>query len=186
MSAPETNINGNVESIGMPSASPEATIHSPEIKPRKRGRPSNAEIAARSAQEKIDGANPAKQAEAKAKAKATKTGKSFVEPNIEKMAKQIMGVHMIADKMLAKFTGVECLALAESESYALAEGIASMSREFEIVVSGKTAAMLQFAVTAAMIYAPRFVYFTEKAKESRAIVVRNEDSNGNVSDHSAG
>lgn len=77
----------------------------------------------------------------------------------DKLARQIMGGHLIA----AQFLGPE-IAIDETESKMLAESVVNLAEQYDIVVSGKTAAWLGLIATAAIVYGPRVPALVAKVK----------------------
>lgn len=148
---------------------PDVTTAPASLKPEKRGRgrPSNAEKAAReNAQAAINAASGRDEAAQKtgAASKAAKSKAEKVSINANKLAGQIQGLHIIA----AKFTGIPILQLDDKEAFALAESIQNLAEQYEIKINPKVAAGLQLLGTAAMIYGPRYLMMVEAAKAYKA------------------
>jgi hypothetical protein len=68
------------------------------------------------------------------------------------LARKIQGVHQMAED----FTGLP-LSITADEATELAKAIGDASKEFNVVIGGKTAAILNLAATCAMIYAPKVI-----------------------------
>lgn len=68
------------------------------------------------------------------------------------LARKIQGVHELAEQ----FTGLP-LQIKPDEAQELAHAVEQCAKEFNVVVSGKTAALLNLAATAAMIYTPKII-----------------------------
>ena len=128
--------------------------------PRKRGRPSNADLAARAAQ----GGGPVPPSAALSATPvpdASLPGKRGPKPGRRKkgmsvedqsnLSRQIIGLHQIA----AMATGIPELQVGEKEAELLASALANVSAEYGLSLSGKTGATLQLLGVAAMIYLPR-------------------------------
>lgn len=156
------------EAGGQQIPRPDVTTAPPGFEPpKKRGRPSNKDRAAReAAQAAINGASgreeTAKAAgEGSKKAKAKSGEKLTIDQT--KFAGQIQGLHIIA----AKLTGQQLLLIDEKEAYALAEAIANVAKQYDIQVNPRVAAGLQLAATAAMIYAPRLLLMKAAADAAK-------------------
>lgn len=134
----------------------------PEIQaatPRRRGRPSKAESEARAASEpgetKADAPKAARPRNSK---KAADAGL-----DIESLAKQLAGIHVIASMV----TQSPELQLSEAESRELAKGVVAVCEQYNLQISGKTGAALQLLGAAAMVYLPRLAAIrARKAQEN--------------------
>lgn len=142
--------------------------------PRKRGRPSNADLAARAAAAgQTLGANPAPAA-AKPVGDESLPGKRGPKPGrrkkgmtpeaLENMAKQIQGLHHIASVA----TGLEELRINEMEAAMLSRALTGVSEEYGLSLSGKTGATLQLLGVMAMVYVPRLGAIKAKAAARKA------------------
>ena len=133
------------------TAQPE--ISQPQEK-RKRGRPSNAERAAR---------GEGKQAEETvSKPKAKARGKGGLDEAT--LAQQLFGLHAMG----AMLIGLPVMQITQDESALLAKSIILVMEEYDLALSGKTAASIQLLGVAAMIYAPRVMSVMAMKKASRA------------------
>jgi hypothetical protein len=130
--------------------------------PKKRGRKSNAEKA-RIAAEAIEagGEAPKQTAAPKARKKA-----AYSDADIGVMAKQLVGLHHIG----AMMTGMQELIISEQEATMLSAAIVNVSQQYDLAIDGKTGAMIQILGTAAMIYVPRVMSISQKAKARKANV----------------
>jgi len=128
--------------------------------PRKRGRP--AKVATESLDDIITsddtGAQPIKE-----RKKRTPKGS---EPAFDKvaMAKKLQGWHQLAAMLLR----TPELALDYDEAEMLVNDVENLTREYGISLTGKTAAWLGLAGSAAMIYAPRALIVASKVQQARA------------------
>lgn len=68
------------------------------------------------------------------------------------LARKIQGVHQMAQDI----TGLP-LAVDADDANELAIAVSDVSKEFGVVIGGKTAAILNLAATAAMIYGPKLL-----------------------------
>jgi hypothetical protein len=147
--------------------------------PQKRGRgrpPKNKDAASVQAQINASaskGENTAKKASAKKAASAA-------ELDVTKLGGQIQGLHII----VAKVTGMPFMMLSEKESFALAESVVNVAEQYELTVNPKVAAGIQLALTAAMIYGPRAIAFTQ-AKKQAINAAQMRAASGNADDVSA-
>jgi len=129
--------------------------------PRKRGRPSNADLAARAAQAGGPVAPSAAPSATPVPPDASMPGKRGPKPGRRKkgmsaedqsnLSRQIIGLHQIA----AMATGIPELQVGEKEAELLASALANVSAEYGLSLSGKTGATLQLLGVAAMVYLPR-------------------------------
>lgn len=81
------------------------------------------------------------------------------------LANQLLFFHAAA----AKLTRIDDLAIDSDEAEMLADSIATMMREYEISLSGKTAALFGMIGTVAIIYGPRIVLIGEQIKMRKAM-----------------
>lgn len=129
--------------------------------PRRRGRPSRAESEARAA-----GAAETGEAKADApKAARPRSSKKSADAglDIESLAKQLAGIHVIASMV----TQSPELQLSEAESRELAKGVVAVCEQYNLQISGKTGAALQLLGAAAMVYLPRLAAIrARKAQEN--------------------
>jgi hypothetical protein len=71
----------------------------------------------------------------------------------DKLARQIVGGHMLA----ATFTGLPELVISTEEGRILADAMITMTEEYGLVISGKTAAAMQLLAAVGIVYAPRAI-----------------------------
>ncbi len=90
--------------------------------------------------------------------------------DIPALAKQLQFGHK-AVSLLVKIPEV---AIDDDEAKMLAESLANLMKEFDITVSGKTAAIMGMLGTSLMIYGPRFMYLKAKADMVRAQNQQNQ------------
>lgn len=136
-SRPESNIEPEIETVA----------------PKKRGRPRK---------------NPVLDEQSVPEgAPREKPRKKTPRPDSNKLASQIMGLHIVA----ARATGINELMLSDAESIMLAESIITISEEYGLSMSGKTGALIQLAGTLAIIYGPRYIAFQEKRRAENATPV---------------
>lgn len=111
-------------------------------------------------------------------------GKQAAPPvDIPLLAKQLKGIHQMGAMML----GLPMLQLTDPEANMLADAFAAIAREYDIALSGKTAATLQLLGTAAMIYVPRMLLIDQYVKQKKAAARDPADGNtGNVVDLNTG
>lgn len=147
--------------------------------PTKRGRGRPPKNQTQSAQEKID-ATKAQKAPPQSKKKKGE----FVEPDMLKLSRQLMGVHAVA----ARITGLPFVAISDAESLMLAESVTAMAREYDLVVSGKAAATFQLIGALAVIYGPRAVMFkaAKMQAQQKAEMMAKAQNADDVSVNSAG
>jgi len=138
----------------------EETLIAENPLPRKRGRP--AKVATESLDDIITsddtGAAPIKE-----RKKRTQKGS---EPAFDKaaMAKKLQGWHQLAAMLLR----TPELALDYDEAEMLVNDVENLTREYGISLTGKTAAWLGLAGSAAMIYAPRAMLVMGKIQQAKA------------------
>lgn len=177
-SAPELDENGFIKTVApvVDSQSIESGNTPPNDetpKPKKRGRPSNADKARMEAEQiESGGATPKSAASKPRKQKA-----SYSEADIGLMAKQLVGLHQIA----AMATGIPEIQIAEHEAALLAAAIVNVSTQYDLAIDGKTGALIQMVGVAAMIYVPRLGAVSKRAKEAKAArnVARTVESPAN-------
>lgn len=157
-SDPKAPLEPFIESSGgEPNASQEPEkIEAPK---RRRGRPSLADSKLR--EEQI-GAS----ASAKEKKKPNKKVE-YDNTSIENLARQIIGLHMIA----AKVSGIEEFNLSEMEAQMLASSVIGVASQYDLAMSGKTGATLQLVGVAVMIYLPRFEILNKRRKSESFLQV---------------
>lgn len=80
------------------------------------------------------------------------------------LAKQLMFGHAVA----ASITKLPDLALDQGEAQILAEAITTLMEEYDIALSGKSAALLGMAGAVAIVYGPRIMLIAEQAKKNKA------------------
>ena len=71
--------------------------------------------------------------------------------SLEELASKIKGLHQLAYMA----TGLEDVLITDKQAGMLAASIDSVSREFGVMLSGKTGAIIGMVLTMAMIYAPK-------------------------------
>jgi hypothetical protein len=140
--------------------SPPTAPYSEAPGPKKRGRKSNAEKARMAAEAIEAGGEPPKSTGAKPRAKKA----SYSDADIGAMAKQLVGLHHIG----AMMTGMSELVISEQEAVMLSSAIVNVSQQYDLAIDGKTGAMIQILGTAAMIYVPRVLSISAKAKARKA------------------
>ena len=123
---------------------------------RRRGRPSK----------KLESLNEEKVGTESAKAKTGPKKRKFGVDSVDVLAKQLAGVHLMA----AVVTGEPLLALSESEATMLASSLVGIAEEYGVMISGKTAATLQFIGVAGMLYVPRLVGIQSKRAHGASTV----------------
>ena len=74
------------------------------------------------------------------------------------LSKQLVGLHLIAAEVLK----MPEIAIDQDEAELLANAISGIAKEYNLAVSGKTAAWLGLAGAAAMVYAPRAIVIAKK------------------------
>jgi len=129
--------------------------------PRRRGRPPK--NAVMESPTDIIGADDTGAAPIKERKKrAPKTS----EPAFDKaaMAKKLQGWHQLAAMLLR----TPELALDYDEAEMLVNDVENLTREYGISLTGKTAAWLGLAGSAAMIYAPRAMLVMSKIQQAKA------------------
>lgn len=179
MSLPENNqsestIESNTAPNTQPPAPPPPGSDAPAAK--KRGRPSNAERAAREAAnstaEQIESGGAASAPAASKKASANR--KKISRDDVGALANQLVGIHTVA----AMATGVQEIAISDKEGLALANGIIAVCEEYGLSISGKTGAALQLLGAAAMIYGPRV--FAVKMRMDKQAAQRKAQQEANT------
>lgn len=80
------------------------------------------------------------------------------------LSKQLLFAHAVA----AKITGIDDIAIDAGEAEILSSSIATLMQEYDIALSGKTAAMLGMIGSLAIVYGPRIVLINEKIKQTKA------------------
>lgn len=137
--------------LEQPSA-PESTP--PEITPpreKKRGRPTNAERAAREG----------KTAETIQKPKSKAKTKAALDEGT--LTQQIFGLHAMG----AMLSGIPLVQITMDEAALLSKSVILVMEEYDLAVTGKTAATVQLLGVAAMIYAPRVMQILAMRKAHR-------------------
>lgn len=84
--------------------------------------------------------------------------------SVENTAKQIEGIH----KMVAMLPNMGFMNISPEEARILAEAMTQVSEEYNVQISGKTAATIQLFMAASMVYAPRVVYAVHERKKRKA------------------
>lgn len=145
---------------------PDTSAPSDITPPKKRGRPSNADLASRLGKspdtpKSVDDAKPMP---GKRGPKPGRRKKGMSDEDKGTLAKQVMGLHQIASMA----TGVPELAISEPEAALLASAIANVSVEYGLSMSGKTGALLQLLGVAAMVYLPRLGAVKQRAIAKKA------------------
>lgn len=171
------------EAAGKPAPTPGEKADIPpqaaaDTPPQKRGRgrpPKNKDAASVQAQ-----INASATKEAPKAAKAKKTAAAAVDLDANKLGGQLIGLHMI----IAKLTGMPFMMLSEKEGYALAESVIGVAEQYDLTINPRVAAGLQLAATAAMIYGPRAIMFTE-AKKAAINAARMRTQTGEATDVSS-
>lgn len=150
---------GATESVGKEApVSPEPSISAPK---RRRGRPTNAERAARAASGPQ--AVPKDAAAVKKRGRPKKKrGLSDAEKSV--LAQQIMGLH----KMASIFTGIPEIELDTQEAGILGEAVANVSAEYGLSIGGKTGALFQLIAACGIVYVPRFVHMKKRIAQTKA------------------
>ncbi len=128
--------------------------------PKRRGRPPKVREAAPTQEVPHAIPDETPTAEKARRGRKPRAKKEPIDTNV--LARQLMGVHLIA----AKVAKMPELAIDAEESELLAKGIAGVLVEYDIPMSGKTAAWLGLLGAAAMVYAPRAVVIAEKKREA--------------------
>lgn len=138
-------------------SAPEQQFEAPQK--RKRGRPSNAEKMAAAGIHIGSAANSST-----AKPRAAKAPKAnYTQVDYAAMGKQLVGLHMV----VAMATGIPEIQIREEEGMGLAVAIGNVAEQYDLAIDGKTGAMLQLVMTAAMIYGPRALMLKAKAKQAQ-------------------
>jgi hypothetical protein len=88
---------------------------------------------------------------------ATPRRKRKAQVDVSVLAKNLKGIHELAAKIvpIKGPDGKMLLALDDMEASQLAEAVASVAKEYDFEMSGKTGAAIQLFGVAAMIYGPR-------------------------------
>lgn len=84
--------------------------------------------------------------------------------DLRNLAKQVEGLHRIVGAM----AGLPELFLSEEESFAVAQAVSDVSREYKIKLDPKYTVLINAAVMVVMVYAPRVVAITARLKSERA------------------
>lgn len=121
--------------------------------PRKRGRPAGSASAASTSR--------------------PKKSQSRKAEDVDALAKQIQGIHVLASMA----TGLPELGISEVEAKMLANGITAVTEEYGFAIDGKAGAALQLFGAAAMVYVPRFMMVQKRANEAKKAAAENGDSN---------
>lgn len=137
--AGETPPGETPESSGAPAA-------------KKRGRPSNAEKAARasgtSTAETIERGSTASAAPGR---KPSKNSKRVTASDVGALAKQLVGLHQLG----AMISGIPEVMISDADGALLATGIVAVCEEYDLSIDGKTGAALQLLGAMAIVYAPK-------------------------------
>lgn len=80
------------------------------------------------------------------------------------LANQLKFFHAAA----ARLTRLEDLEIDNDEAEMLADSIATLMREYDIALSGKTAALLGIVGAMGMVYGPRFIMIREQVQRRKA------------------
>jgi len=157
--------NAPIENTSAPTES--APIEPAGAAPaKKRGRPSNAERAARAAgastAEKIESGN-APQSAASGKAKSGKSAKRVTATDAGALAKQLVGLHTLG----AMISGIPEFIINEDEGKILAGGIVAVCEEYDLSIDGKTGAALNLLGACAMVYGPRVFKVAARAQAAK-------------------
>jgi hypothetical protein len=92
-------------------------------------------------------------------------------PDASVLARKLVGLHEIAYILSTRIdppNGAPEIKLEADEAEELARDIVNCMREFGFSVSGKFAALIGLASTAAAVYAPRAVMIIQRKKMERA------------------
>lgn len=156
-------------------ATPNPEPAPPPVAPaKKRGRPSNADKAARES-----GASTVEQIEKGAatggstKPRKASNTKRVTKDDLSSLAKQLVGLHQLG----AMLSGIPEIAIAEPEGAALATGIIAVCEEYDLSINGKTGAALQLLGACAMVYTPRVFQFNSRMQKARAAAKAAQDAN---------
>lgn len=106
---------------------------------------------------------PSGSAKSASTARASKAKGKYTPGDLQAMAKQMVGVHML----VATMTGIPEAIISEEEGIAMASAINNIAEQYDLAIDGKTGASLQLFATAAMIYAPRALMFRKRIQEER-------------------
>lgn len=152
------NLAPIIESEPGPEIMPNEPI---ETKPR-RGRPPGSKNKMTESREspepvKIDAANEKR----RGRPPGTSTRKSVDK---SALAKQLLFGHAVA----AQLTKIPDIAIDSGEADILAGAISNLMTEYDIALSGKTAALLGMLGAAAIVYGPRIIMATDKIKRAKA------------------
>lgn len=148
---------------GLAQPEPEVIEIEPEpevIEPpkKRRGRPPrNAEAQEKLDEEKATGEKP--------KGKPGPKKRTMGADASELLARQLMGLHHMA----AMFTGLPVIILSDAEAKMMADALCNVANEYDLAISGKTAATLQLVATLGMVYVPRLIEINN-LKTKRPIV----------------
>lgn len=145
------------ESVGEPAAA------EPTQAPRRRGRPRKNRDGENTVTENYTGptALPPRPRGRKPKVAAADPG------TISRSTKSIMGVHRLA----AMVSGLPELEINELEAAMLAESLDRLSREYGFAVNGKIGAVIALIGTCGIIYVPRAMKISTRAKATKLSVV---------------
>ena len=130
-----------------------------ETQPKKRGRPRKIVEAAPVRPIPQDAEATSEPIE---KPKRGRKPKAAAAPNAEKLAKQLMGAHLIA----SQFVGID-LSIDKDEAQLLADATIALASEYDIRLSGKAAAWFGLLSAAALVYGPRVPAIVNKVKSAR-------------------
>lgn len=91
-----------------------------------------------------------------------KTGKQQ-KVSLDLTAEHIQGFHQIA----ALATGIQELVIGEEEAKNLSDAIKAVSAQYDVLISGKSAAWMNLALIAAMVYVPRLMVGTMRIRQEK-------------------
>ena len=84
-------------------------------------------------------------------------------PDTDDLARQLQGWHAIA----AQIAKTPELAIDSGEAKMLAQAVVNVAKEYDLTVSGKTAAWVGLIATAGAVYAPRAIMLAPKLKAQK-------------------
>lgn len=112
-----------------------------------------------------------------------KSGSAKLAITPEQLAQQISFIHA----GLAMMTGLPILALQDQESLQLSKSLIALAETYEIdLFGGKTAVLIQFGATVAMIYVPRFLMLRQIRAQMQAEAQRPENTDPHMTTASNG
>lgn len=141
-------------------ANPQAeAAQSPQTPPkRRRGRPSNAERAARTGKPAEQTVPPSSSSTPPKKKPRTSSADATAA-----LAQQVQGLHQLAALAL----GIPELQIAPNEAQLLAGALDNVAQQYGLELGGKSGAVLQLAAACAAIYVPRFLHVKARADAAR-------------------